>query len=195
MPEVPVQQWIADAKAGDPEAIDRLVDHYLPRLHAYVRVKMGDVLRRQNGTLDLVHSVCREVLEERTEMPWEDANHFLSWLLRVGLNKIREKARYYEAQKRNPNRVADYESLAGLYGNVPSPSQIAMGREQVDAFEEALLTLHVDAREAVVLSRVVGLPLKDVAQQIDRSVDATRMLIGRALVRLSSTMGLPPGEE
>ena len=54
---------VAAARAGDRSAIDRLIAGYQPRLLAFVRLRLDDRVRAREATMDVVQSVCREVLQ------------------------------------------------------------------------------------------------------------------------------------
>jgi RNA polymerase sigma-70 factor, ECF subfamily len=176
------------ASRGDKSALDQLVAHYLPRLHAFVRVKMGAGLRAREGSADIVQSVCREALEERDNFVFKGEAPFLSWLMTAALNKMRERARFHGRQRRDVDREEDIEDLAEIYGTLLTPSRVAIDREEIDRFESALDRLPDDEREVIVLARIVGLPHKEIAAHIGRTTRATTSLLGYAMVRLAKEM-------
>lgn len=168
--------------AGDDEALDRLVARYLPRLHVFVRVQMGAGLRRREASIDVVQSVCREVLEERERFEFRGEGAFLGWLLKAAVNKLRERARFFDRQRRRVDRerpLPDGVAYAGL-----SPSGEVMGREEIERLEEALTQLPDDYREIVVLARIVGMSHQDIADHLGRTLPSVRNALGRAITRL-----------
>jgi len=178
------------ATAGDEDAVDRMVARFLPRLHAYVRVNMGPGLRRREASVDVVQSVCREVLEERDRFEFRGEGPFLSWLLTAAMNKLRERARFFGREKRDVRREAELPSGA-LYEGL-SPSREVMGQEEVERLEAALAELPEDYREIVVLARIVGMPHSDIAEHLGRTVSAVRNVLGRAITKLGLLMNPPP---
>ena len=58
----------------------------------------------------------------------------------------------------------------------------------------ALLTLSDDHREVIRLTREEGMPLRDAARQMARSVDATKKLLARALIQLKEAFDGTQGE-
>ena len=47
--------------AGEAMAMDSLLEHYLPHLHAFVSVQLSDRLRDREDSLDVVQSVCKDL--------------------------------------------------------------------------------------------------------------------------------------
>ena len=184
-----LQGLLADASRGESGTFDELVARYLPRLHGYVRVNMGPQLRAREASVDVVQSVCREVLEERSEFEFRGEGPFLCWLLTAAMNKMRDRARFHDRQVRDHNReepLLDGRAYAAL-----SPSQEVMGHEEVERLEAVLDRLPADDREVIVLARIVRLPHADIAEQMGRSTQAVRNLLARALARLGREFNQP----
>ncbi|MBK8979364.1 MAG: sigma-70 family RNA polymerase sigma factor [Planctomycetes bacterium] len=175
---------------GDVPALEDLLADYLPRLHAYVRLRMGPALRAREGTLDVVQSVCREVLGDvRQGFDYRGESAFLGWLMQAALNKIRDRHRYHAAQKRDAAREADVEAEdLSAYASLLTPTRVAVGRESVERMERAFDQLSDEHREVIVLARGIGLSHAEIAERMGRSPGATRMLLGRALARLGELM-------
>ena len=72
---------------------------------------------------------------------------------------------------------------AGLIQN-SSPSQHAARREQAVLLANALARLRMDHREVVVLRHLEGLSFAEIAQHMNRTVDAVKKLWARALAQL-----------
>lgn len=170
------------ASRGDGEAVDHLLARFLPRLHAYVRAHMGDHLRRREASVDIVQSVCREVLEERERFDFRGEGAFLSWILTAAMSKLRERARFFGRQRRDAAR--EQPLLDGVLYQGLSPSGEVMGQEEIARLESALQELPDDYKEIVVLAKIVGMPHRDIAEHLGRSLPSVRNALGRALVRL-----------
>ena len=180
-----------DSKAGSGVFPEQLLAHYLPRLRAFVRARMGDKLRRREPESDIVQSVCRQLVEDREGMEFEVEAQFRAWLFTAALNKIRQRARYWDAEKRDADNLEslgpddDIAELVQGYSGVFSPSRIAAAREQLARLEVVLEGLSEEDREVIALARIAGLPHAEVARRMNRTVGSMRMLLGRALCRLS----------
>lgn len=176
-----------DATRGDRDALDRLLQRYLPQLHAYVHVRLGAELRARESSLDVVQSVCRQLLEARSEFDFRGEERFRAWLFTAALNKVRDRHRELHAAKRDVARereLADAGSASVAF-HLLTPSQAAIGNETAAAIGASLAALTEEHREVVTLARLVRLPHQVIAEVMGRSEAATRQLLARAMVRLS----------
>lgn len=177
------------ARAGDPAAIDRLIEHHLPRLHAYVRLRLGAEVRAREASMDVVQSVCRELLAAAPGFEFRGEERFRDWLFTSALNKIRDKQRFHGRDKRDAARerpVDDGELVRAA--SYLTPSVDAIGRETAQALADAMAALSDEHREVVTLARVVQLPHAVIAESMGRSEAAVRQLLVRALLELSKQL-------
>jgi RNA polymerase sigma-70 factor (ECF subfamily) len=179
----------AAARAGDHEAVDRLIEHYQPRLHAFVRLRLGNHLRAREATVDVVQSVCRELLAASPKFEFRGEERFRDWLFTAALNKIRDKQRFHGREKRDPAREQEIDdgSLARAASYL-TPSVDAIGRETAVALAGALAELSEEHREVITLARIVQLPHAVIAESMGRSEAAVRQLLVRALLQLSQQL-------
>ena len=191
---------ISAASGGELPAIHELVDRYLPRLHLFVRLQMGQALRQHEESADLVQSVCVDLLSHLDGFRYESEEKFVSWLFTAALNKVREKVRHHGRERRDAGRevggLDDDQLGSALPGSLLTPSRVAMGREELARLERAFEQLPPDSRQVIVLHRLVGLTHAEIAAQLGRSEAATRKLLGRALAQLGQlTEGAAPASE
>ncbi len=186
------------AAKGDRAAIDALIERYLPELHAFVRLRAGAIVRGRESSSDIVQSVCREVIQhmDRFQFPSEPA--FKQWLYTTALRKIVNRKDYYLAQKRDvlrdvplstANGSADDLRLMKCYSNFSSPSRQMMVREEIERIEKAFESLPEEYREVITLAHVVGLSRAEIAAQMGKSEGAVRVLLHRALAKVSALLG------
>lgn len=180
------QQLFDAAKAGDRGAIERLIERYQPRLHAYVRMRLGNRVRAREASLDVVQSVCRELLAAVPKFEFRGEERFRDWVFTAALNKIRDKHRFHERDKRDAAREqpADDADLLGAASYL-TPSVDAIGREASTALAAAMGELSEEHREVITLARIVRLPHDVIAESMGRSEPAVRQLLVRALMQLS----------
>lgn len=200
MPSQPSRDLVAAASGGERPAIDSLVQRFLPRLHLFVRLQMGEALRQHEDSADLVQSVCVDLLSHLEGFHYESEEKFVSWLFTAALNKVREKARHHGRERRAADReVRGLEGPqldAALGGSLLTPSRDAIGREELANLERAFEQLPPDYRQVIALHRLVGLSHAEIAVQIGRTEAATRKLLGRALAQLGQlTAGEAPASE
>ena len=173
------------ATAGDAHSLAALLERYLPRLRAFVRLRVDVAVRARESASDLVQTVCREVLQNAAQFEYQGEDRFRAWLFQTALNKIRDRGRYHYAERRDPGaEQAGSRGIDGAdpHGALQSPSQHAMAQETAEAMEQAFDLLTEDHREVITLSRIVGLPHAEIARVMGRSDTAVRGLLSRALV-------------
>ena len=178
------------ASSGDAQSLDLLLAHYMPQLHAYVHARLSADVRARESTMDVVQSVCRDLLAERARFDFRGEERFRAWLFTSALNKMRDKHRFHRGAMRDVRRetplASDPEGV--LVRSLLTPSQDAVAAETARALIEALSALSDDHREVIALARVVGLPHRVIAEVMGRSEEAVRQLLGRALFRLTQEL-------
>lgn len=176
-----------DAASGDHDALEQLLLRYMPRLHAFVQARLGARLRARESSLDVVQSVCRQLLEARHRFDFRGEELFRAWLFTAAVNKLRERGRRLAADKRDAAREQPFDDAVPqtLAEHLLTPSQEAIGNEVSAAVAGALGALAEDHREVITLSRLVRLPHAIVAELLGRSEVATRQLLARAMVRFT----------
>lgn len=199
----PERQLIERASQGDPIAVDELLERYLPRLRAFVRLKAGPAVRARESSSDIVQSVCRELLEGMEDFQYQGESAFRSWLFTAALRKIVDRDRFHRRERRDVGREVRVDAgtsggndpgaiLAG-YGSLFTPSREAAAREELERLEGIFDRLPEDYREAIVFSRILGLSHAEIAEKMGRSEGATRVLLHRALAKLTLLLGESDG--
>jgi RNA polymerase sigma-70 factor (ECF subfamily) len=177
------------ATGGDAAAVEQLLERYLPQLHAFVRIRLDAVVRARESSMDVVQSVCRELLGSKETFEFRGEDRFRAWLFTSALRKILEKQRFHRLAKRDLGRelpaTAGEEAAAAAAASLLTPSLVAMGKETAQKLEDALDALTPEHREVITLARVVRLPHGVIAEVMDRSEEAVRQLLVRAMLRLT----------
>ena len=189
-----------EASNGGTDAVEALLVRHLAGLRSYVRLRSGPEVLAREAESDIVQSVCREVLVHQARYAHGGEAGFRHWLYTTALRKILDRHAHHTAQRRDVRReVADTEHGApvGLGGlgleAFESPSGAAIGREELERIAAAFDLLDEDAREVILLSRIVGLRRAEVAAELGRTEDSVRNLLHRALARLAAHLDSPSG--
>jgi RNA polymerase sigma-70 factor (ECF subfamily) len=188
----PSEALLERALGGDSDALGRLIERHVPGLRAYIRLRMGPALRAAESSCDLTQSVCREVLVSAGRFRYGGEAGFRQWLYRIAQNKIADRVDYHGAARRAGNTVPLDEveqSLALSYGSICTPSRDASAREQLARVEAAFDKLSDDHREVILGARLLGLSHRQLAERLNRSETAVRMLLFRAVARLAEILG------
>ncbi|RPJ56425.1 MAG: sigma-70 family RNA polymerase sigma factor, partial [Acidobacteria bacterium] len=106
-----------------------------------------------------------------------------AYLRQAVLNRLRDELR---RKARAPGR-ADLDEVEREYHG--SPLEVAVGRETMAAYEQALGRLKPEEREAVIGRLEMGFSYDELALALDKpTADAARKAARRALVRLAEEM-------
>jgi len=198
--EPDIQKLTQGAARGERAALDRLLELYLPELEAFVARRAGKPVREHESAADIVQSVCREVLQhaERFRHPSELA--FKQWLYTTALRKISNRVDFYRAQKRDLGRVENFapgsadqaaSQVFNFYQSFSTPSRGLMVREEVERIEGAFSQLSEEQREVVTMAHVLGLSRAEIGERMGKSEGAVRVLLHRALARVSKLLAEP----
>ncbi len=174
----------------DHKALGDLLVQQIPALEAFVRLRMGTVLRKRETGEDLVQTVCRAALEGLSRLEFRGDGAFRSWLFGIAANKLHERIRLVTAQRRDPAREESLDELrasAALdrYRGLCTPSRDLQSRETLARIEAAFDALPDEQQEAISLRRIAGLDYGDIAASIGRSEGAVRNLVHRGLARFA----------
>jgi RNA polymerase sigma-70 factor (ECF subfamily) len=170
-------------RSGDASARDRLVRRYLEPLTRWARGRLPVAARDLADTADLVQVTLVRALNRVQEFEPRHEGAFLAYLRRILLNEIRAEMR---KAFRRPGR-------SDLPDDLPegraSPLEEVIGRQALEGYERGLAALSAEEREGIIMRLELGFTHQQVAEALGRpSADAARMLVARALVRLTEAM-------
>ncbi len=108
---------------------------------------------------------------------------FGAYLRQALLNRIRDEVRRARARPRREDLSLDHPAEGA------SPLEEAIGSDALQRYEQALLRLGDDDREAVLARIEMGMSYEQIATAAKRpSAEAARKAVGRALLRLATEM-------
>lgn len=185
---------IERAKAGDAEALNELFARHHRFMVDLAKRKIGHRLRRKEEADDLAQTTFREATRDFGRYQYQGEGSFLRWLVRILQNKIRDKAEYYGANKRDSGRERSGDERMGDSEDLKrydppskdlSVTQTLARAEEFAILRSALDELSGDHRTAIALVFFQGLSLREAGERMDgRSEDAVRMLLKRAEAHL-----------
>ncbi len=181
---------IERAKAGEAAALNDLFARHHGLMVELARRKIGPKLRLKEEADDLAQTTFREATRDFDRYEYRGEGSFLRWLVQILQNKIRDKAEYYGATKRDVGRERPGDTPIGDSGDLkrfdpPSAdltvTQTLARAEEFKILREALDELSGDHRKAITLVFFEGRSLREAGELMEgRSEDAVRMLLRRA---------------
>jgi RNA polymerase sigma-70 factor (ECF subfamily) len=197
---------VARAKAGDSDALNDLFARYHRLMVDVARRRIGPRLRLKEEPDDLAQTTFREATRDFVNYEYRGESSLVHWLIQILQNKIRDKAEFYSASKRDLSREramdttpdSEPESMPVL--EPPSPDlsvtmQVQRG-ENYDALRKALAELSSEHRQAITLVFFQGMQLKDAGALMGgKTEDAVRMMLRRAEARLHEILRTSIGKD
>ncbi len=182
------------AKAGDVDALNELFTRYHGIMVEMARRKLGPKLRLKEDPDDLAQTTFREATRDFSRYQYRGEGSLLNWLVQILQNKIRDRAEFYSAGKRDATLEKDLTvTRSGVAESmIPEVSshdlsvtrQVSRG-ENAEILRKALEDLSPEHRQAITLVFFEGLSLRQAGERMGgRSEDAVRMMLRRAEARM-----------
>jgi RNA polymerase sigma-70 factor (ECF subfamily) len=176
---------IERAKHGDEEAVNLLLERYLPRLRRWASGRLPDWARDLADTQDLVQETAFRAFRRLGSFEVRGEGALQAYLRQALLNRISLEIRRV-GRKPPPGAIDDHTEIADGY---PSPLEVAVGRQALERYEAALGRLRPEDREAIVGRVELGLTNEELAESLGKPTpNAARMAVERALLRLAKEM-------
>jgi RNA polymerase sigma factor (sigma-70 family) len=188
-----IRGLVDQAHSGDVTALNELFTKYHGTMIDVARRRLGARLKQKEEADDLAQTTFREATRDFSQYQYRGEGSLLRWLIQILQNKIRDKAEYYSAGKRDISRersVDDGSDDSGLPRYDPPSPDLSVTREvqrseEFGILRDALGELSDDHQQAIQLVFFKGLTLRKAGEQMGgRSEDAVRMLLRRAERRL-----------
>ena len=179
-----IQILIDKAKNGAQGAFSKVFESYSPRVEAFIQLHLGRRLRRKIEVEEILAETFLRASRSIWQFHGRDEKSLVRWLCAIAEHVILDEARRAGAAARESVAFPDYLKAQG-----PSPSQVAQRNERFERLKQSLKTLKEDYSKVIVLARLRGLPMKEVARRMGRSPEATSQLLYRALLKLREVFG------
>jgi len=182
MQEERLDAVVADAVAGDRDALREVLQTIRPFVVRYCRARIGTLERSDLSADDVAQEVC---LAAVMALPrYRDRGRpFLAFVYGIAAHKVADA---YRAVGRDPSYPT--ESVPERLSSEPGPEQSALDADSVSRMTELLDVLPDKQREILILRVVVGLSAEDTARAVGSTAGAVRVAQHRALARLKSAI-------
>jgi RNA polymerase sigma-70 factor (ECF subfamily) len=193
-------QLLAQARAGDAAAQDRLFAACRNYLAVVARAEIGSWLQAKVDASDLVQQTLLDAHRGMGNFRGHNEAEWLGWLRQILSHNAADFVRHYgEAAKRKAAREVrlapadSQQSHASPYeptAATETPSEMLMRHETELQLADAIAALPEDYQEVIVLRNLQQLPFDEVARRMNRSRPAAQMLWMRA-IRTLREKGVP----
>ncbi|MCA9263116.1 MAG: sigma-70 family RNA polymerase sigma factor [Planctomycetales bacterium] len=202
MTSSPHAQVLLESALRDGGAsLNELLPLYVNYLKLMATTQMDAKIRQRVSPSDVVQETCFEAHRDFHQFRGGTEREFVSWLRRILVHNIaRLVERHVLADKRDVRREVSLEGMqrslerstirlrAILADKGGSPSSQALRRERSVLLADQIAQLPEDYRDVIMLRNIEGLRFEEVAQRMNRSSGAARMLWLRAIDQLRTLL-------
>jgi RNA polymerase sigma-70 factor (ECF subfamily) len=184
-----VHDLLAQARAGDRSALNRLFALCRSYVHVIAQAQVGTWLQAKVDASDVVQQSLLDAYQGFDRFKGTTSSEWLAWLRRIVANNVADCVQHYQGVAKR--RVGLEVPLQDAWGNVidisatgESPSQELLRKEDELLLADALTRLPPDQRNVIVMRNLQRLPFEEVARRMGRTRPATQMLWLRAIRKL-----------
>ena len=177
----PIGELVTESQKGSRSAFDKLISTYQSELEAFVISRLGPAVRGHLDPQDVTQDTFLKAYEGLDRFQWRGADSFGRWLRAIAEHLIRNVSRQ--------RSVSLHKVSLDVPGRDTSPSRAMRRNERFDRLEEALQALSPEHRKVIEFARIRGLKAQEIAERMERSPGAVRLLLFRALEELKNRFG------
>lgn len=190
---------------NEPERTTQELEQLRDYLQLLGRLQVRGQMQAKVDMSGVIQKTLLEAHQTRDAWHTLPEHRRLAWFREVFSNNLHDEVRRFRTQRRDvakerPIHSAVEDSAARLndwlQADLSSPSSRAVKQEDAVRLAAAVGELPDDQRTAVEMHYLQGLPLADVASQLNRSRAAAAMLVYRGITTLRRVLGETeaPGE-
>lgn len=171
---------VDQAHNGNIKAIGDLYDRYQPRIYKYIRARVYDHHKAQDLTGEVF------LLMVKNLPTYQDVGvPFSAWLYRIAHNLL-----VNHIKKENRTELLPISYANNNNHHVGNPTDVLERQMTIESLVMALDKLEDIQREVIILRFIANLPIKEVAQIVDKTVAAVKALQHRGLLALKNNMDI-----
>lgn len=160
---------------------------YRPFLKAIAAAEFPDHLQSRIDDSDLVQETLLKATQNIHQFQGTTECELESWLRESLRNQIRDSVRFHSRQQRDVAMETAASEIPGP-GCDPTPSEQIRTSETQERIWRVVGELPDDYRTVILLRQQMDLTFVEIAEQMQRTPDAVRMLWGRAIVVLGEKL-------
>lgn len=195
-----VLRLIEAARTGETEQLGQLLQFYFNYLTVLASTQLDHRLKKRLNPSDLVQETLLAAHRDFQAFRGNSPQELVGWLRQILINVLHGAiAKHVKAGKRDIRREISIDqvvthvdrSAANLASILPSPidspSSPMHAEERAADLAAHLGKLRPDYRDVIVLRNIRGLSFDEVAEEMERSSGAVRMLWLRAIDKFKAT--------
>lgn len=168
------------AQSGDTEAFAQLYDRHVDAIYRYVMLRVSTREQAEDITEDVFLRAWKNLGRFQPKRP------ILHWLYRIAHNRIVDEHRRKAQQ--NDSLDAMNESGHQIASPQPDPVHTVISNEEIDTLRNALATMSDDEQSLLFLRFTENLAFREIAEILNKSEGACRVLQHRALKKLAQKL-------
>lgn len=178
-----------DGARSGAEAVGEIYDRYHERIFRYLWARLSDRHLAEDLTAEVFMRMITHLEHFRPPAGLPPETAFQSWLYRIAHNLLVDH--YRKERRRQDLNLEQVEHLAEEHGS------LAGAVEQKLLFDQVLGMLHKLSQEyqdILILRFMLGMPLREVAHVLGKSLAAVKIAQYRGLEKLHSALMVAEGE-
>ena len=176
------QNWIDQARKGDPEAVAWLYERFSDRIYRYVLLRIPD----RSDAEDITEQVFVKMIETIPSFSWQGPASFSAWLYRIAHNLVIDAVR--RSSRRPQVRLEPLDNM--LEAESGDPHRYAERRDFLDQVRTCMGDLTDLQAQVLMLKYGAELSNIEVAEILGRTPDTVASVQYQALRKLHSLMKL-----
>lgn len=172
---------VEQAIAGDAESFGLLYDKYIDKVYRHLYYRIGNAAEAEDLAAQVFLKAWNAMGRYR-----QMGRPFGVWLLSIGHNLLID---YYRSRKEN----AALDDVIIPAGDTADPVILAEKSFASAALRQAINKLKKDQQAVVVMRYIDGLEYGEIAQALNKSEGAVRVILHRSLLALRGIMGSEAG--
>lgn len=178
---------VGGVTGGTPEPFrredyEREIEQLRPRLILWAVARMGPALTAVMDAEDLADIVLGQVHRDVARFRGTTRQEFQGWVFRIADTTLKDEVDRAKAQKRQPRERPLRDRT--------TPSEAAQRNERVQRLRDAITRLKPEHRDVIRMVKLEGLEIAEVAQALDKTSNAVRIQLCRALTALGDELGV-----
>lgn len=178
--------WM-DAWRLEIRSFDQFVATYRPYLKSLAESNLPAALQSKLDGSDLVQDTLLKGYSQLNQFQGTTENELLAWLKAILENQLVDTERFHQRQCRDVRREQLLEQEVSDQAN-DTGSAVLMRSERDALLRQRLDELPTDFRTVLLLRHEQGLSFPEIGERMSRSADASRMLWGRATIKLGELL-------